>query len=139
MAKKLVDNALWEVVQPLLPPPPPHPNGRGRPRLSDRAALTGILFVLKSGIPWEMLPQEMGCGSGMTCWRRLCEWHQAGVWQNLHHLLLNQLEQTGQIDWSRASLDSVSVRAKGAPRKKGALSGRTQQIVVRRARNAIKW
>ena len=139
MAKKLVDDALWEVVQPLLPPPPPHPHGRGRPRLSDRAALTGILFVLKSGIPWEMLPQEMGCGSGMTCWRRLSEWHQAGVWQNLHHLLLNRLEQTGQIDWSRASLDSVSVRAKGAPRKKGVPSGRTPQIVVRRARNAIKW
>lgn len=139
MAKKLVDDALWEVVHPLLPPPPPHPSGRGRPRLSDRAALTGILFVLKSGIPWEMLPQEMGCGSGMTCWRRLCEWHQAGVWQNLHHLLLNRLEQTNQIDWRRASLDSVSVRAKGAPRKKGALSDRTQQIVAQRARNAIKW
>ena len=71
MAKRLVDDALWQVVQPLLPPPPARINKRGRPRLSDRAALTGILFVLKSGIWWEMLPQEMGCGSGMTCWRRL--------------------------------------------------------------------
>ncbi len=65
MAKELVTDELWEVVEPLLPAEPPKPNG-GRPRIDDRAAFTGILFVLKSGIPWEMLPQEMGCGSGMT-------------------------------------------------------------------------
>jgi hypothetical protein len=79
MAKELVTDELWEVVEPLLPEEPPKPKG-GRPRVDDRAALTGILFVLKSGIPWEMLPQEMGCGSGMTCWWRLKEWHEAGVW-----------------------------------------------------------
>jgi transposase len=75
MANKLVTDELWEVIEPLLPEEPPKPNGGGRPRIDDRAALTGILFVLKSGIPWEMLPQEMGCGSGMSCWRRLKEWH----------------------------------------------------------------
>ena len=137
MAKLLVDDALWQVVEPLLPPA--HTSERGRPRLSDRAALTGILFVLKSGIPWEMLPQEMGCGSGMTCWRRLRDWHQAGVWQQLHQQLLSRLEQRDQLDWSRASLDSVSVRAKGAPRKKGAPSARTRRIVAKRAQNAISW
>jgi transposase len=137
MAKQLVDDALWEIVEALLPPA--RTNTRGRPRLSDRAALTGILFVLRSGIPWEMLPQEMGCGSGMTCWRRLRDWHRAGVWRRLHELLLSRLEQSGQIDWSRASIDSVSVRAKGAPRKKGARSGRTRRIGVNRARNAIRW
>lgn len=139
MAKQLVDDALWEVVGPLLPPPRARTSERGRPRLSDRAALSGILFVLKSGIPWEMLPQEMGCGSGMSCWRRLRDWHEAGVWQQLHQLLLSRLQQTGQIDWSRASLDSLSVRAKGAPRKKGARRGRTQRIEAKRARNAISW
>jgi transposase len=139
MAKQLVDDALWQVVEPLLPPPPARISQRGRPRLADRAALTGILFVLKSGIPWEMLPQEMGCGSGMTCWRRLRDWHKAGVWRKLHRLLLGRLQQSGQIDWSRASLDSVSVRAKGAPRKKGALRGRTRRTAVKRARNAISW
>src|SRR5688572_17656574 len=72
MAKELVTDELWETIEPLLPPEPPKPQG-GRPRIDDRAALTGIVFVLKSGIPWEMLPQEMGCGSGMTCWRRLKE------------------------------------------------------------------
>jgi transposase len=78
MAKELVTDELWEVVEPLLPEEPPKPKG-GRPRVDDRAALTGILFVLKSGIPWEMLPQEMGCGSGMTCWRRLKEWNTKRV------------------------------------------------------------
>jgi len=139
MAKQLVDDALWEVIEPLLPPPPSRTGTRGRPRLSDRAALTGILFVLRSGVPWEMLPQEMGCGSGMTCWRRLRDWHRAGVWRKLHQLLLSRLERDGQIDWSRASIDSVSVRAKGAPRKKGAPSGRTRRIAANRARNAIRW
>lgn len=139
MAKQLVDNALWEVIKPLLPPPPKRTGTRGRPRLSDRAALTGILFVLRSGLPWEMLPQEMGCGSGMTCWRRLRDWHRAGVWRKLHRVLLSRLEQAGQLDWSRASIDSVSVRAKGAPRKKGAPSGRARRTAANRARNAIRW
>ena len=139
MAKQLVDDELWGVIKPLLPPPPKRTSTRGRPRLSDRAALTGILFVLRSGLPWEMLPREMGCGSGMTCWRRLRDWHRAGVWRKLHQLLLSQLEQDGQIDWSRASIDSVSVRAKGAPRKKGAPSGRARRTAVNRARNAIRW
>ena len=88
MPKPLVNDELWAVVEPLLPEEPPKPGG-GRPRIDDRAALTGILFVLKTGIPWEMLPQEMGCGSGMTCWRRLREWHQAGVWERLHRALLD--------------------------------------------------
>jgi len=66
MVKQLVSDELWKIVEPLLPEEPPKPQG-GRPRIDDRAALTGIIFVLKSGIPWEMLPQEMGCGSGVTC------------------------------------------------------------------------
>src|SRR3954451_1308306 len=110
MRRPLVPDELWAVLVPLLPPEPPKPKG-GRPRLDDRAALTGILFVLRSGIPWEMLPQEMGCGSGMTCWRRLRDWQSAGVWQRLHHELLNRLGEADRIDWSRASLDSASVPA----------------------------
>jgi transposase len=112
MAKKLVSDELWEVVEPLLPPEPDKTDG-GRPRIDDRAALTGIIFVLKSGIPWEMLPQEMDCGSGMTCWRRLQEWHEAGVWEELHKVLLERLAGADQIDWSRASVDSASVASPG--------------------------
>jgi transposase len=111
MAKELVTDELWEIVEPLLPEEPPKPKG-GRPRIDDRAALTGIVFVLKSGIPWEMLPQEMGCGSGLTCWRRLKEWQEAGVWGRLHRALLDRLGESEQIDWERASSDSASIPAK---------------------------
>ena len=112
MAKSLVDDELWFIVEPLLPAEPPKPKG-GRPRLDNRAALTGIIFILKTGLPWEYLPQEMGCGSGMTCWRRLKEWQEAGVWDTLHRVLLERLHQAGVLDWSRAALDSSSVRAVG--------------------------
>jgi len=112
MSKKLVTDELWELIEPLLPPEPPKPRG-GRPRVEDRAALAGIIFVLKSGIPWEMLPQEMGCGSGSTCWRRLRDWEEAGVWEKLHRVLLDRLGEADEIDWERASLDSASVPAKG--------------------------
>jgi transposase len=134
MAKELVTDELWEVVEALLPEEPPKPKG-GRPRVDDRAALTGILFVLKSGIPWEMLPQEMGCGSGMTCWRRLKEWNEAGVWERLHHELLDRLGKADEIDWHRASLDSASVPApRGAKRP-----DRIRRIKERRARSAMLW
>ena len=111
MAKPLVSDDLWAAIEPLLPPERPKPKG-GRPRLADRAALTGIVFVLVSGIPWERLPAEMGCGCGMSCWRRLRDWQAAGVWAALHRLLLERLQAAGQIDWRRAALDSASVLAK---------------------------
>ncbi len=130
MSKPLVPDDLWAIVAPLLPAEAPKPTG-GRPRVPDRACLTGIIFVLKSGIPWEMLPQEMGCGSGVTCWRRLRDWQQAGVWDRLHHTLLDRLGEADRIDWERASLDSASVPAKrGATR-----SARTPPIAASRARN----
>jgi transposase len=112
MPKPLVTDELRAVIAPLLPKEPPKPKG-GRPRVDDRAVLTRILVVLKTGIPWEMLPKEMGCGSGMTCWRRLKEWHEAGVWKRLHRVLLDRLGEADRIDWSRASLDSASVPAPG--------------------------
>jgi transposase len=110
MAAVLLPDTLWEVVEPLLPLPPLRPKG-GRPRISDRACLTGILFVLRSGIPWQMLPQELGCGSGMTCWRRVRDWQQQGIWDLMHFALLDWLARQGDIDWSRAIVDSCSVRA----------------------------
>ena len=111
MAKQLVPDELWTIIDPLLPPEPSKPND-GRPRVLVRAALAGIMYVLKSGIPWGMLPKGLGFGSGVTCWRRLRDWQKAGVWRELHRALLNELGKAGLIDWSRASVDSATVPAK---------------------------
>lgn len=116
--KVLVTDELWAVIEPLLPRKRPSKKG-GRPRVPDRAALTGILFVLQSGIPWEMLPQEMGCGSGVTCWRRLREWQKKGVWKRLHLTLLERLAEADRIDWSRAVVDSRSLPAKKGAKRPG--------------------
>lgn len=113
MASPLVPDELWEVVEPLIPKVERRYRYPGRKRVPDRQALTGILFVLKTGIPWEALPQEMGCGSGVTCWRRLREWQEQGVWQKLHEALLAKLNAAGEIDWQRAAVDSSHVRAFG--------------------------
>ena len=116
MASPLVPDELWEVVEPLIPQVKRRYRYPGRKRIDDRRALAGILFVLKTGIPWESLPQEMGCGSGVTCWRRLREWQEQGVWQKLHEALLAKLNAAGEIDWQRAAVDSSHVRAFGGAR-----------------------
>ena len=112
-----VEDRLWEPIEPLLPTVERRFRHPGRRRLADRKALCGILFVLYTGIPWEFLPQELGYGSGMTCWRRLRDWHEAGAWQRLHEVLLAKLHAAGVIDWSRSAADGSHVRAlKGGPR-----------------------
>ena len=132
MSERLIDDALWRRIEPLLPKPPRRRwKAMGRPRIPDRAALTGILFVLRSGIPWQMLPKEMGCGSGSTCWRRLVRWQRVGVWRRLHAVLLAELRRRGQLDLARAVVDSASVRALRGGKK----LDRTQPIAVRRDRN----
>nr|WP_322074466.1 IS5 family transposase [Burkholderia cepacia] len=87
----------------------PSPKGGRRRTVGDCAALNGILFVLQTGIPWEDLPQALGFGSGMTCWRRLRDWQAAGVWAKLHLAMLRRLREHDQIDWERASIDGASV------------------------------
>lgn len=114
MARIIVSDKLWSYVRPLLPEPPERPFGHpGRLRVGDRKALTGIPFVLKTGIPWNDRPCEMGCGSGRSGLRRLHEWQEAGVRFNLHRLLLGELESTRKIDRSRAAVDGTSARAFG--------------------------
>jgi transposase len=112
MLRKLLCPELWERIEPMLPvPKSPGPKG-GRPPVANRLALEGILFVLKTGIRWEDLPKSFGC-SGMTCWRRLRDWYATGIWDELHKVLLNELRDANQIDWTRVVVDSSHVRAFG--------------------------
>jgi transposase len=117
-----------------LPDEAPKPQG-GRPRIDDRSVLAGIIFDLKSGIPWNMLPKEMGCGSGSTCWRRLRDWQEAGMWEELQRVLLNRLGEADRIDWDRVSPDSASVPAKRGDKE----PARTRRIGERRARSSMSW
>lgn len=122
---------MWEGVEPLLPQRPRRSRYPGRKRLDDRKVLCGILFVLHTGIQWEYLPQELGFGSGMTCWRRLEEWNRAGVWRRLHEVLLAELHGAGQLDWDRAVIDSSHVRAM----RRGPQAARVRSTVPEWARN----
>jgi transposase len=134
MAKPLVSDELWERIKPLLPPEKPKPKG-GRPPEPDRAVVGGIIFVLRTGIGWEDLPAELGAGCGMTCWRRLRDWHEAGVWKALHKVMLDELGDADKIDWERAAIDSQVV-----PAKRGASTpARIRRIAARRAQSAILW
>ncbi len=119
MATPVLDDELWELIEPLLPRPKPRRfRYSGRKPVPNRAALTGILFVLKTGVPWEYLPKEMGCGSGMSCWRRLRDWQAAGVWEKIHRVLVDRLRKADEIDFSRVVVDSGSVRAVGGGARK---------------------
>ena len=115
MNQALVTDALWSRIAPLLPRDLPKPKG-GRPRVANRATLNGILYVLRTGMQWKHLPTELGFGSGVTCWRRVQAWHQAGVFARLHAVLLDELGARGQIDWSRVVVDTRSVPAKRGAR-----------------------
>ena len=116
MHETLVSDGLWKIIEPLLPPDPPREKG-GRPRIPNRNAFAGIVYVLKSGVPWRMLPKEIRGGSGTTCWRRLRDWQKSGVWWRIHRILLDHLGRADLIDWSRASLDSASLPAKRGARR----------------------
>src|SRR6058998_1177162 len=123
VAPWIVSDELWELFEPLLPRKERRFRYPGRKRFDDRLALQGILFVLHTGIAWQHLPAELGFGSGVTCWRRLDEWQRAGVWERLHAPLLSRLRAAGELEWSRAVVDSSQVQAKkGAPKRARARS-----------------
>jgi transposase len=118
MSQELLPDKLWQSVEHLIPEDPPKSRKGGRPAVPARKVLTGILFVLRSGIPWRMLPQELGCGSGMTCWRRLRDWQKAEVWAKIHRVLLERLQRAGKINWNHAVVDGSNVRALfGGPKR----------------------
>ncbi|CDN96175.1 putative transposase of IS4/5 family DUF4096 [Rhizobium subbaraonis] len=134
MVKKLLPDDLWAEIAPLLPAREARPKG-GRPAVEARDALVGILFVLYTAIPWERLPFEVAGCSGMTCWRRLRAWQDAGLWDEIHRHMLDRLNLAGQIDWSRASVDASSVPAKRGARRRD----RTRPIAASRGPSATSW
>ncbi|MEU4706787.1 transposase [Nocardia salmonicida] len=110
----IIDDQPWAVIEPLLPVKAPGTPGPAR--MNDRLVLQGILFVLIAGIEWEDLPQELGFGSSMTCWRRLRDWQTAGVFEAMHTTMLAYCHRAGLTDLDRVIPDGPHVRAKkGAP------------------------
>ena len=134
MAKPLMDDELWQIIEPLLPPRKRRWRYPGRKAVDDRTALTGILFVLKTGIAWEEFPQEMGC-CGMTLLNRLRQWHKAGVWERLHRIMLDKLRGADKIDFSRVIVDSTSVRALHGGKKRE----KAPWTAEKQARNTTWW
>lgn len=119
MATTLLPDELWSLIEPLLPPLPPRGPQGGRKPVPHRQVLTGILFVLRTGIPWDYLPAALGYGSASTLWRRIRDWHALGIWELIHFSLLDWLSRLGGLDWTLAAMDSSSVRAVGAGEETG--------------------
>jgi transposase len=133
MAAELLPEELWNEIEPLFPRPRRPSRKGGRPPVDNKAALRGIIFVLRSGIPWQMLPTEAFEVSGSSCWRRLSEWTAAGIWPELHRRLLNRLGKLGGVNMENAVVDSQSVRAV----KGGRTPVPTPPIAANPAANAI--
>jgi transposase len=131
MAAELLPDALWEEIEPLLPPVSRAVTGR--PPVDNKRALRGIIFVLRFGLPWQALPTDVFGVSGSSCWRRFAEWTAAGVWPEVHRRLLNRLGALGGIDLQHAVVDSQSVRAV----KGGSTPARTPQTAANKAANAM--
>jgi transposase len=126
LADNLVPDELWALVEPLLPAPPRPPYGGRQRTISDRACLAAIVYMARTSTPWRLLPaQELGCGSPATSWRRLTEWANAGVFDALL-VVLDRLGEQGQLDWERAAVDTMSVRA----RRGGTTWAQIQSIVA---------
>ena len=132
MAFSLVPDEFWNEIESLLPKEAPKPKG-GHPPVPNREALVGIVFILRTGAAWRMLPKELGCGSGVTCWRRLRDWTNAGIWPEVHRRLLNLLGRESAIDMQRAIVDSQSVRAVFG----GTIPVRTRRTERKKAANTI--
>ena len=131
MAAELLQEALWEEIEPLLPPP--SRADTGRPPVDNKRALRGIIFVLRFGVPWQAVPTDTFGVSGSSCWRRFSEWTEAGVWPEVHRRSLDRLGKENGIDLQHVVVDSQSVRAV----KGGTTPARTRRTAANRAANAM--
>jgi transposase len=120
MSQPYVSDELWELVKPLLPREKNrHRQSVGRKPIDPRSCLEGILFILRTGVPFAVIPPYAGRPSGITCWRRLRDWQKRGVWKKLFQVVLDRLRREGKLDLTRAIVDSSSIRAPGGGRKTG--------------------
>jgi transposase len=126
---RLLTDAQWEKIRPLLPPVRKSRHG-GRPPANDRKVVEGILWILRSGARWQDLPEEFPSPS--TCWRRLRDWEEQGIWLTIWRAFLAELNQREQLNWSEAFLDGSF-----APAKKGAR--KSEKPSVARARSGWWW
>lgn len=125
----ILSDQQWELVRPLLPQHESSARG-GRPRTADRPCFDGILWVLHSGARWKDLPSHFPSPS--TCWRRLAEWEDAGVFVEMWHAFIKTLDERGLVDWEEVFLDGSF-----APAKKGAQeSGKPS---VKKVRSGWWW
>lgn len=122
MSEPLVSDDLWQKIEPLIPKPRRqnrHVQYAGRKRTDPRKIFTGIVFVLKTGVPWRDLPATDAFPAGPTCRMWLVRWHRAGVWKKLSSILLSELRKKGRLKMNYAVVDSISQRAPGGGRKTG--------------------
>src|ERR1044071_2349403 len=121
MPESILSDELWQRIEPLLPKQNKSRNRQyaGRKPAEARKVMTGIIFVLKTGVPWKSLPATSDFPSGHTCRRRFIEWDKGGVWKRLWQSLLSELQSEGQLDWERGVVDSSSVRAGHGGEKTG--------------------
>lgn len=129
MARPILDDDLWALIEPLLPPPKPRRSRYPAQAAGQLRCADGHSVILQTGLRWDLLPREMGCGSSMICWRRLRDRQEAGVWDQLHELLLARLRAADQIDWSRVIVDSSSIRAIGADQKRHPIPPTARDLV----------
>jgi transposase len=106
----LMPDELWEKIKPLLPPPKPHPLGCHRPRVDDRAAMNAIFLVLRTGMQWNALNHTVLCSSS-SAHRRFQEWSNAGVFQKLWEIGLQEYDYLQGIEWSWLSMDGAMTKA----------------------------
>jgi putative transposase len=105
---KRIPDQLWNEISLILPSEKPN-NAIGRPAVPFRKVLDGILYILRTGCQWKMLPKEYGSGS--TCHRRFQQWSSSKVFQKLWTRLLKEYDRVVGIQWNWQSLDSISVKA----------------------------
>ncbi|MGW4772391.1 IS5 family transposase [Nocardia sp. NPDC004278] len=118
LSKRIAPDALWDLVEPLLPEFASRAQGGGRAPVNQRAVFTAVVYVQTSGSAWRMLPPSFGVSVPTAHWR-FTMWTKSGVWRRLHRAVLDELGSQGLVDWSRAVIDAASVRAK----KGGDLAG----------------